>query len=71
MAKSERVPKTIAGDQLLAALESFELDVVSIERYQPHVFKQLVRLKRSLKRRTSRLTREDWQYQQDIMNATY
>ncbi len=71
MPKSKRVPKTIASDHLLAALESFELDVSSIERYQPHVFKQLGKLKRSLKRETSRLARKDWEYQKDAMNATH
>ncbi len=70
MAKSERMRKTIEGEHLLAALESFELDVPSIEHYQPHVFKQLGRLKRSLKRETSRLTRKDWERQLELMNGT-
>ena len=69
MAKMARVPKTIESDNLLAALESFERDVSSMERYQPHVFKQLARLKHSLRRDASRLSREEWERQTELMNA--
>ncbi len=69
MAKMARVPKTIESDNLLAALESFERDASSMERYQPYVFKQLAKLKCSLRRDNSRLTRKDWQRQKELMNA--
>ena len=43
-------PQSKAGEELLTALNTFELDVEAIEGYPSHVFKKVTQLKESLTR---------------------